>query len=516
MNKTYTSLLKACGLILLVFGTFGCGGSSSSTKAPAAPTLPNTPPAQAANIMQFGFYQTANPSLSANVILEIEGTNIVGRVPDNINVNTLVASFFHTGSEVKVNNLIQTSGQTANDFTQKQQYTVTSSDGSSRQYTVDLTRFTGLPVVYLNTDGNVSITSKDDYINGQILITGTRDYLSLPAVDMEIRGRGNSTWQHPKKPYQMKLTDKSEILGMPSDKKWLFIAEYSDKTMLRNKIAFELGYMSKLSWTPKSEFAEVYLNDDYIGTYHITEKVEEGDSRVVLADVGYLLEIDQLERLDSDDVYFNTARFLINIKEPEVNWASAELAEVSAIINEFESALFASNFKDQTSGYSAYIDLDSFIDWYLISEITKNVDSRSWSSIYLNVIPGKKIKMGPLWDFDLSFGNVDYADSQYPEGFWIKEHQWYQRLFQDPAFVTKVQERFVFFKENQATIIGMIDEYANRLKWAQQENDNRWQTLGIYVWPNPVVFDTHQQEVDYLKNWLNVRMQWLEEALNAL
>ena len=111
---------------------------------------------------------------------------------------------------------------------------------------------------------------------------------------MKIRGRGNSTWGlHPKKPFQMKLSDKAEFLGMPKDKKWLFLAEYSDKTMLRNKISFEMGYISNLDWTPQGRFAEVYINDQYNGTYNITQKVEESDNRVVLGDTGYLLELDQ-------------------------------------------------------------------------------------------------------------------------------------------------------------------------------------------------------------------------------
>jgi len=124
--------------------------------------------------------------------------------------------------------------------------------------------------------------------------------------------------------------------------------------------------------------------------------------------------------------------------------------------------------------------------------------------------------MGPLWDFDLSFGNVDYADSRYAEGFWVKYNPWYERLFQDPAFVEKVKTRFDYFRDNQSVILEKIDTYAEYLKWAQQENDDKWHTLGIYVWPNPVVFDTYQEEVDHLKSWYINRMNWLETAFGNL
>jgi hypothetical protein len=132
------------------------------------------------------------------------------------------------------------------------------------------------------------------------------------------------------------------------------------------------------------------------------------------------------------------------------------------------------------------------------------------------VIPGEKINMGPLWDFDLSFGNVDYADSQYAEGFWVKSNPWYVRLFRDPAFVEKVKTRFAYFRQNQNLIMDKIDMHAESLQLAQAENDDKWETLGVYVWPNPVIFDTYDEEVAHLKNWYETRMAWLETAINDL
>ncbi len=333
---------------------------------------------------------------------------------------------------------------------------------------------------------------------------------------MKIRGRGNSTWGHPKKPYQLKFKTQTKVLGIPKDRKWIFLAEHSDKTLLRNKIAFEMGYLSNLDWTPKSEYAEVFLNNEYNGTYNISQKVEESNQRVVLGDNGYLLEIDQLHRLDSDDVYFYTNEFLICIKEPEVAENSSEFDYINNLIINFEANLFSSQFANPTTGYASFIDVDSFVDWYLINEITKNVDARWYSSIFLNVIPGEKIKMGPLWDFDLAFGNVDYADSQYWDGFWIKQNPWYGRLFEDPVFVEKVKERFSYFRDNQNFILDKIDFYANYLNLAQEENDIKWDIIGNYAWPNPVVYDTYEEEVAHLKNWYVQRMDWLANAFNNL
>ena len=152
----------------------------------------------------------------------------------------------------------------------------------------------------------------------------------------------------------------------------------------------------------------------------------------------------------------------------------------------------------------------------MINEITKNVDARSFSSIFFSVIPGEKIKKGPIWDFDLSFGNTDYADSQYREGWWVKYNPWYERLFQDPEFVELVKARFAYYRENQQIILDKVDDFAEQLTYAQEENNEKWETFGQYVWPNPVVYDTHQEEVDHLKTWYIERMDWLENAFNDL
>lgn len=496
-------------LILFLFGllVISCGDDSTS----------NDPGADGTSITSFKFLPTENPSLGTGELMEIKDEEIIGRLPIYVKMENLVARFEHTGAEVMVSNIPQISGKTPNDFTKTLNYTVKSKNGETRVYAVNLDRFTGLPIVHINTLGSQAIDSKDDYREGSIQIDGNTLYANSQNSEMKIRGRGNSTWWvHPKKPYQLNFPEKTEMLGMPKDKKWIFLAEYSDKTLLRNRIAFEMGYMSKLDWTPQCVFAEVMVNNAYMGTYNITQKVEESDYRVSLGDNGYLLEIDQLDRLDPDDVYFRTGSFLINIKEPSLTAESTAFLYIKDLINQFENTLYSDNFKDQLNGYQKYIDLDSFIDWYLISEISKNQDSKDFSSIFLNVLPGEKIKMGPLWDFDLAFGNVDYSDATNPTGFWVKDHKWYSRLFQDPYFVSLVKERFNYFRQNESLILEKIDEQSNYLKWAQEENDKKWNLLGNYVWPNPVVFNTYQEEVDHLKSWYMDRMDWLETAYNAL
>ena len=117
---------------------------------------------------------------------------------------------------------------------------------------------------------------------------------------------------------------------------------------------------------------------------------------------------------------------------------------------------------------------------------------------------------------DLGFGNVDYDDPTYPQGWWVYYHWWIERLMQDPAFVNKVKERFTYFKSKEQYLLSKIDEWSQMLGKSVAKNDDIWGTLGVYVWPNPVVFNTYNEEVAYLKSWLEDRLQWMETAISQL
>ena len=141
-----------------------------------------------------------------------------------------------------------------------------------------------------------------------------------------------------------------------------------------------------------------------------------------IGDDGYLIEIDTdaNERIDPDDVIFKPiiwssvhADGVFNIKEPSLDYDSDEYNYIVNYVNQFESILFSQSFRDPVSGYESFIDVDSLIDWFIINEIAKTVDARWYSSIYFTLIPGEKIKFGPIWDFDLSYGNLNYSDAQF-------------------------------------------------------------------------------------------------------
>lgn len=380
-----------------------------------------------------------------------------------------------------------------------------------------------LPAVYIDTN-DTSIDSKENYIDGRVRVEGRGGFPDLETSDMRIRGRGNSTWwlgqTWGKIPYQIKFENKTTLLGMPEDRRWVLLPELSDKTLIRNMIARDWGQLSRLEYTPQLRFAEVFLNDDPQGVYVLGQKVEETNNRVAIGDEGYLIEIDQLSRIDDEDVYFQTNAFravssesVFNVKEPEIAPNSSELALIREHILAFEEVLFSDGFSHRDTGYAAYIDVDSFIDWYLINEIAKSVDAMFYSSIFFSYLPGEKIKMGPIWDFDLSYGNVDYSNAQFAEGFWIRYNPWIQRLFEDPVFREKMKTRFAYFREQLPDILEKIDGYAAYLNEAQETNYSIWETLGVYVWPNPVIYESYPEEVNHLKDWMTRRIEWLDEEL---
>ena len=381
-----------------------------------------------------------------------------------------------------------------------------------------------IPTINIEINNFEDINSKDDYVKGTFEFN-SRDYDFEDFVQpIKIRGRGNSTWDMPKKSYQFKLEEKHNLFNFPEDKKWLMLANYSDKTMLRNALAFELGYLSELDWTPNYHFAEVVINGKAKGLYQFTEKVETGDyNRVKIGDEGFLLEVDQLSRIDFDDISFWTEKkLLFVVKDPDLESGSSELEKIKSYVIQTENVLYGDEFDDPSTGYSKYIDVDSFVDWYLINEISKNNDAIFFSSVYMNYVQGGKLKMGPIWDFDIAFGNINYNNNEKIDGFYVKNAPWIERLFQDKFFVEKVKSRYNYFYNNKNTIIDKSNYYSEQLAQARFNNENIWNVLGKYVWPNNVTFNSSwssspfKEEQNYLNSWISDRMDWLNVEIKKL
>ena len=372
-----------------------------------------------------------------------------------------------------------------------------------------------LPQLVINLNTPIEYLSKEFYSEGTVEIKSNLQSERFQKKSILLRGRGNTTWSFAKKPYQIKFHEQEEVLGLPPAKKWVLLAPYSDKSLLRTEIALSLSRKSQIGWTSASSFVELFINQEYLGVYQLVEKIEATENRVNNGE-GYVLEVNRLNRLGPDDVYFESNFHLYTIKEPNVSFGDSAYVFIESFIRETENVLFGENFQDSVEGYSKYLNLESFVDWYIIHEITKNMESAWGTSCFLNYVSGEKLKMGPVWDFDLSLGNNYSANAVSTEGFSIQGSLWYSRLFQDSIFVNKVKERYRFYYSHQDLFLEEIDANAFRLNDAQERNFTKWPILGVWVWPNATNYPEYSHEVSHLKDWLKNRMDWLNEEIENL
>jgi spore coat protein CotH len=375
-----------------------------------------------------------------------------------------------------------------------------------------------LPVIYLHTDGPV--VSKDDYVNGSAVVDPNSRYVQeVKNIKLKMKGRGNTTWGMAKKPYKLKFDVSTELLGLPAAKEWVLLANFADKTLMRNHLAFEMAKQFDVSFTPDSRFVEVFLNGEYIGNYLLTEQIQIGTNRVDIKPMsktdnspetitgGFLLEID--EKLDETFWFRTTKGAPFTIKEPEKITAD-QLTYIRNYVQKTEDIIYSEQFSDPATGYANYIDVNSFVNWYLVNELMKNNDAAFHSSVYMYKERNGKLALGPVWDFDIAAGNVNYNGNHLPDGWWVKNSLWIKRLFEDPSFRNKVKERWIELKQTSIpSLYSNINETSKYLHYSQQQNFKKWDVLYNQTWPNSVVLGTYENEVQYLKDWLTKRITWM-------
>jgi hypothetical protein len=397
----------------------------------------------------------------------------------------------------------------------------------------------GIPLVIITTVHNQRITNKIDNIPARMKIVDSRSKpygRGLFEGEIEIRGRGNTSFWMPKSSYNFSIETKSPILDMTPSDAWMLIANYADKSLMRNYTAYEFSRDLGARFAPKLRFVDFILDGDYLGTYAIGERVKIDPGRLDLPKLrphmqreyeltgSYVLEVNAQDKRNPDEIIFETSKVRRNtffsIKQPGAHNLSPEAFEyIKDYVNRAEDALFSPHFKDPEIGYRAYLDVPSFIDWYLVNELYKNVDARFYTSVYLFKPRGEKLHMGPVWDFDIGAGNVYYLNCDDPEGWHVIDSAWMRRLFEDEAFAQEFKDRWNYIKDNGYfdVFFQRIDDTARLLEKSQRMNFRRWPILGVYVWPNAPGVEqrtTYRCEVDYLKNWLMRRSRWMDREIN--
>ncbi|MBQ3686282.1 MAG: CotH kinase family protein, partial [Treponema sp.] len=378
----------------------------------------------------------------------------------------------------------------------------------------------GLPVLNINTYGR-KINSKENYLDAVYTLDGNGMHWG---GGCKIRGRGNSTWKTvdtSKKPYLLKLDEAEALLGMGSARRWVLKASATDKSFLRDEYAFFLArrIWNRFAWTPQQRFVTLLVNGKYAGLYGLQEKIEVGPERVDMeaADGSILFKID--EHRNEQFSFTSRHGVLFNIVDTDsVSYSWDEFFAIQDFVNERERWLYGEQDGLAETGtgkdWTSYFDLDSFVDWYLVNEFTKNHDSRFQASCFISY-DGKQDKffMGPVWDFDLSSGNTDAAGCSRSDGYITAQAFWYERLLQDELFMTALRSRWAATKDELAASIDAIQGWADELEDAAVLNDRVWKSFGHRQWPNPSGWrkrKRYQDEIDYMTAYLRARLAWLE------
>ncbi|MBE7176644.1 MAG: CotH kinase family protein [Mucilaginibacter polytrichastri] len=485
------------------------------------------PPAKSADkeISAFELKKELNPALDADVSGSITQDTIFLQILAGTSTE-LKPTFTAKGTEVSVNGAVQKSGETVQDFASPVTYTVKAEDGSTKNYVVMIGSH--MPMLFLTTDGGAAI-GKEEYVKGNMKIQGTQAGVFGFDAAMRIRGRGNSTWTMEKKPYKIKLDEKASLLGLPSDKTWVLLANYADKSMMRNELAFELSRRMGLAWTPASRYVEVTLNGRYDGVYELVEQIEMADHKVKVdkqgknatspAEItgGYLVEMDGFAW--QEPFFIQTPREVkFSVKYPDIEEMSdAQKNYLNTYLTTFENALFATNFTDPVNGYRKYFDVDSYVNYYIVNEVMGNSDA-FWSTYFFKTRDGK-LQAGPVWDFDISVNNDSRLGDATQKLMLDAAHdpkKWVVRLMEDPAFRKAVRDRWNAVKAGKVqTLPAYMQGLQRQLNPVQAKNFKRWDILTKPVYLNYKVPGTYQGEVDFVRSTLQQRIQWLDGVING-
>ncbi|MBQ3084640.1 MAG: CotH kinase family protein [Clostridia bacterium] len=444
-------------------------------------------------------------------------------------------------------------------------------------YTVKVMRSAKIGAMYINTE-----SGSMDYIHkvkgnkesGQMLMEDANGKILYNDALSEIKGRGNATWKRAKKGYQIKLDQKTALVGNAGKAKtWILLANYLERTLFRNTLAYDLAYQAGLTESSLSTYVDLYCNGEYRGTYQLTEKVQINENRVDIQDLekateavndqaldsyptfgpaggkkagnrkgykipndpaditgGYLLELDYADRYKEEPSGFVTDRGqAVVIKEPEC----ASRAQVDYIANyfqEFEDACFAEDGKCPSTGkyYYEYFDLTSLARKYIVEEITKNIDTDVTSQFFYKP-SDKESKVGycgPVWDYDNAMGNYSAGDSTDGDGIYAAKRKKYitRQLYQKETFLQTVKSEWAkTFKPLLTTcatknsspagsVLKTVHEYEKMLTASAAMNFTRWDNIDTV--DKDAYNDTgstYREHVDFLKSFLQERLEFLSE-----
>ena len=454
-----------------------------------------------------------SPSVLKDVKATVNGNEITFSSPYITDVAHLQPSFVTNGT-VYVDNTIQKSGASEQDFTSPVTYKVIYANGEESSYIVTV-KYSGLPVMEITTPNGAAITSKEEWMkNAEYKIIKTDGTIDCSGT-LSIKGRGNSTWTYPKKPYAIKLDSKAKVLGLPKEKRFDLLANWMDRTLLRNDVTYHIANLTNtMGWNPTGKFVEVVLNGKHMGNYYLCEHIKVSENRVNITEIdenatsgdaltgGYIMELD----VYYDEAYkFKSAKKSLPymFKDPdEVN--DAQFNYMQQYVNDLETALY-DDTKFAAREFTDYMDIDSYVDWWFVYELAGNAEPNWPKSCYVHKDVNGKMIAGPVWDFD-------WGTYQYGSSWKVNNCMYYGQLFKDATFKARVKEKWT----GQKALYEAVDTYiATQAEYLKHSDE-----LNISLWPisSRVNGDETMSFADAIKrmrdNYKN-RIAWMNTQITA-
>lgn len=373
--------------------------------------------------------------------------------------------------------------------------------------------YAGLPRLVIETENARQIRDRETKIPAHLQIYGKQGPES-EILDLTVKGRGNSSFTGmPKWSIKLKFEQKQALFGMPKDKEWALIANSADKTLLKNFITYKLAWWLGDDYAPRTKFVELYLNREYMGVYLLTETVKVGKNRVNIAetDSSFLLELGSTPK--DGEVHVIT-RFGTNFtfKHPKSPSDSSKQLIRNQLID-WEYYLHDQRFT-ANNPVDRWLDVEDYFRYYWIQELSKNLDGAFHRSIFVTWEKGGKFKLGPVWDFDVAYGNWTVDTLRHPRDWYIRSSGWNNSLLTDSAFWERAKD---YWKENQPLIQlvnDSLDVYAEKLSDAVNNEFKRWPVLeNTENWTYKEAYVSHKEAVDSLKSWINQRINWINDHL---
>jgi subtilisin-like proprotein convertase family protein len=419
-----------------------------------------------------------------------------------------------------------------------------------------------LPILVIDTQG--ALVPDEPKVTGTLFVVdngpGMINHASGPYNDYQgyigIEKRGHSSAMAPKKSYGIELRDvagndiSAPVLGMPAGEDWVLSANHYDKTFLNNTLTYTLA-QEMGHYAARHRHVDVVMNGEHLGLFVFMEHLKRDGQRIAVAKLdstdltgdavtgGYIIKVDRSNQLGWDSPHPPMASpwgqtIHFNYHYPRADRIMPEQAAyIQAYVDSFETALAGADFAHPTLGYANYIDVHSFIDLFIVNELSRNVDGYRLSTFMhknRNSLGGK-LRMGPVWDYDIAWGNVNYCEGGLVSG-WAYEFSavcpldakqipfWWNRLLEDPLFTWTLRCRWEQLREDvlsTARLHAYCDSMAVRLDGAQERNFGIWPVLGMQTWSNPEpIPTTYQGEIDALKQWISARTEWLDEHMPGL